>query len=78
VRGSAVELAERYADAPPKGEVVLVLGPAAAGDVDEPAGVDALRRLVDAGAHPRKAAAVVAELTGASANSLYRALTSGD
>jgi 16S rRNA (cytidine1402-2'-O)-methyltransferase len=75
VRGSAAELAARYSDAPPRGEVVLVLGPAAA-EVDEPAGVDALRRLVDAGAHPRKAATVVAELTGASANSLYRALTS--
>jgi 16S rRNA (cytidine1402-2'-O)-methyltransferase len=78
VRGSAGELAPRYADAPPRGEVVLVLGPAAEGEVDEPAGVDALRRLVEAGAHPRKAAAVVAELTGASANSLYRALTSGE
>ncbi len=30
VRGSAAELAERYAGAPPKGEVVLVLGPAEA------------------------------------------------
>ena len=39
-------------------------------------GADALRRLVDAGAQPRKAAAVVAELTGGSANALYRALTS--
>jgi hypothetical protein len=38
--------------------------------------VEALRKLVDAGAHPRKAAAVVSSLTGASANSLYRALTS--
>jgi hypothetical protein len=36
----------------------------------------ALRRLVDdAGARPRPAAAVVAELTGTSANALYRALT---
>jgi 16S rRNA (cytidine1402-2'-O)-methyltransferase len=78
VRGTAAELAERYAGAPPKGEVVLVLGPAAVDAVGEPAGVDALRRLVEAGAHPRKAASVVAELTGASANSLYRALTSGD
>lgn len=78
VRGSAAELAERYADAPPKGEVVLVLGPrsACAGE-GEPLGLDALRRLVDAGAHPRKAATVVAELTGGSANALYRALTSG-
>jgi len=78
VRGSAAELAERYADAPPKGEVVLVLGPrsASAGE-REPLGLDALRRLVDAGAHPRKAATVVAELTGGSANALYRALTTG-
>jgi 16S rRNA (cytidine1402-2'-O)-methyltransferase len=81
VRGSAAELAERYEDAPPKGEVVLVLGPAGAGGAagagPEPAGLDALRRLVDSGAHPRKAAGVVAELTGGSANALYRALTSG-
>ncbi len=41
----------------------------------EPAGLDALRRLVEAGAKPRKAATVVAELTGGSANELYRALT---
>jgi 16S rRNA (cytidine1402-2'-O)-methyltransferase len=78
VRGTAAELAERYADAPPKGEIVLVFGPPtprAAPAV--PAGLDALRRLVDAGAHPRKAAGVVAELTGGSANELYRALTSG-
>jgi 16S rRNA (cytidine1402-2'-O)-methyltransferase len=78
VRGGAGELAARYADAPPKGEVVLVLGPPTAPDgrgAGEPAGIDALRRLVDAGAHPRKAAAVVAELTGGSANALYRALT---
>jgi 16S rRNA (cytidine1402-2'-O)-methyltransferase len=73
-------LAARYAEAPPRGEVVLVLGPPsaeAASDL-EPAGLDALRRLVDAGAHPRKAAGVVAELTDGSANALYRALTAGD
>jgi len=84
VRGSAAELAERYAGAPPKGEVVLVLGPPSASGTPgasssaEPAGLDALRRLVDAGAHPRKAASVVAELTGGSANELYRALTAGE
>jgi 16S rRNA (cytidine1402-2'-O)-methyltransferase len=79
VRGSAAELAERYAEAPPRGEVVLVLGPAteAPSPDADPAGLDALRRLVDAGAHPRKAAGVVAELTGGSANALYRALTEG-
>jgi 16S rRNA (cytidine1402-2'-O)-methyltransferase len=76
VRGTAAELAERYAGAPPRGEVVLVVGPAsgAGGHQDAPAGLDALRRLVDAGAQPRTAAAVVAELTGSSANELYRAL----
>jgi 16S rRNA (cytidine1402-2'-O)-methyltransferase len=78
-RGSAAELAARYRGAPPKGEVVLVLGPPSESrDSPElPAGLDALRRLVDAGAHPRKAAAVVAELTGGSANRLYGALTAG-
>jgi 16S rRNA (cytidine1402-2'-O)-methyltransferase len=76
VRGSAGELAARYADAPPKGEVVLVLGPPSEPESGgEPVGLDALRRLVEAGAHPRKAATVVAELTGDSANALYRALT---
>ena len=38
--------------------------------------LDALRRLVDAGAKPRPAASVVSELTGVPANRLYRALTS--
>jgi 16S rRNA (cytidine1402-2'-O)-methyltransferase len=77
VRGPAAELAERYRGAPPKGEVALVLGPSsAAEDADgQPAGLDALRRLVESGAQPRKAAGVVAELTGGSANALYRALT---
>jgi 16S rRNA (cytidine1402-2'-O)-methyltransferase len=80
VRGSASELAGRYRNAPPKGEVVLVLGPPSQPDEDAegPAGLDALRRLVDAGAHPRRAAAVVAELTGGSANRLYGALTAGE
>ena len=77
VRGRASELAERYAGSPPRGEVALVLGPPSprferAGGVP---GLDALRRLVESGAQPRKAAAVVAELTGGSPNELYRALT---
>jgi len=33
---------------------------------------------VEAGARPRPAAAVVAELTGARANELYRALTASE
>jgi 16S rRNA (cytidine1402-2'-O)-methyltransferase len=77
VRGPAAELAARYRDAPPKGEVVLVLAPSEAAAADEERGVEAVRRLVAAGAQPRKAAAVVAELTGGSANALYRELTRG-
>jgi 16S rRNA (cytidine1402-2'-O)-methyltransferase len=77
VRGTAAELAERYASSPPRGEVVLVVGPAARDSAapEDPSGLDALRRLVEAGAKPRKAATIVAELTGAKANDLYRALT---
>src|ERR671923_682703 len=63
VRGAAAELAERYAGKPPKGEVALVLGPSTSTEPEEEAALDALGRLVDAGARPRKAAAVVAELT---------------
>jgi 16S rRNA (cytidine1402-2'-O)-methyltransferase len=76
VRGTAAELAARYADEAPRGEVVLVIGAAAGGEVDLGPALTALRRLVDdAGARPRPAATVVAELTGTSANALYRALT---
>jgi 16S rRNA (cytidine1402-2'-O)-methyltransferase len=82
VRGTASELAERYSESPPRGEVVLVLGAAegseAAPGTSEPAGLEALRRLVEAGAKPRTAATIVAELTGGKANDLYRALTRED
>jgi 16S rRNA (cytidine1402-2'-O)-methyltransferase len=77
VRGSASELAARYADEPPRGEVVLVVGGAAPPRELDPAAVDAVRRLVEAGARARPAASVVADLTGASANELYRAVVSG-
>jgi 16S rRNA (cytidine1402-2'-O)-methyltransferase len=75
VRGTASELAARYAAEDPRGEIVLVLGPATVPEVPLEAPVAALRRLVDAGAKPRVAAGVVAELTGTSANALYKALT---
>jgi 16S rRNA (cytidine1402-2'-O)-methyltransferase len=78
VRGSAAELAERYAGAEVKGEVVLVVGPAPEAAAALTAGLDAVRRLVDAGARARPAAGVVADLTGLSANALYRALTVPD
>jgi 16S rRNA (cytidine1402-2'-O)-methyltransferase len=76
VRGTAQELAMRYTNSPPRGEVVLVVGPAPASATPDLApALDALRRLVDAGAKPRVAASVVAELTGVAANKLYGAMT---
>jgi 16S rRNA (cytidine1402-2'-O)-methyltransferase len=74
VRGTAAELAERYVDAAPRGEIVVVVGGAAAEAVDLAPALDALARLVDAGAKARPAAGVVADLTGVSANALYKAL----
>jgi|SRR5215468_5529700 len=69
-RGSAAELAARFAE-PPKGEITLVLGPAApAADAGEAVGVVA--ELIDAGVPRRLAADVVARLTGAARNELYR------
>jgi 16S rRNA (cytidine1402-2'-O)-methyltransferase len=74
VRGDAASLAVRYASEDPRGEIVVVIGAAPREAVDLGPALDALRRLVDAGAKARPAAAVVAELTGASANALYQAL----
>jgi 16S rRNA (cytidine1402-2'-O)-methyltransferase len=75
IRGSAAELAERYSGDPPKGEIVLVVGPATAKTIDIDKPLEHLKTLVAAGAKPRPAAGVIAELTGVSANALYKALT---
>jgi 16S rRNA (cytidine1402-2'-O)-methyltransferase len=72
VRGKASELAARYVDEPPRGEIVVVVAPADAGTVELEAAVGALESLIEAGARARPAAAVVARLTGVSANELYR------
>jgi 16S rRNA (cytidine1402-2'-O)-methyltransferase len=77
VRGTLGELARRFR-AEVRGEIVVVIGPAAGAtgrDPDVTIAVDALRRLVQSGARPRAAASVVAALTGTRANDLYRALT---
>ncbi len=75
-RGPLGELARRFRDEV-KGEIVVVIAPAesGAGGTDLAFAVDALRRLVQSGARPRAAAAVVAALTGTRANDLYTELT---
>jgi len=71
VRGTAAEVAERFAE-PPKGEIVLVLGAGEAAAPDEGSSLEAVAELVAAGVSRRQAADVVARLTGASRNALYR------
>src|SRR3954452_6291457 len=70
VRGTAVDVAAAFADAP-KGEITLVLGSVAA-RVDTGAAADAVVELVGLGVPRRRAADVVARLTGAAKNELYR------
>jgi 16S rRNA (cytidine1402-2'-O)-methyltransferase len=78
-RGTLGDLARRFRGQA-KGEIVVVIGPAsnASASPDVAFAVDALRRLVQSGARPRAAASVVAALTGARANDLYRGLTGRD
>jgi 16S rRNA (cytidine1402-2'-O)-methyltransferase len=71
VRGSASEVAEAFAEAP-KGEITLVLDAWAAEGPDEDAGIAAVSELVGVGVPRRQAADLVARLTGASRNALYR------
>lgn len=75
-RGTLGELARRFRD-DVKGEIVVVISPSRrrAASPDTGFAVDALRRLVQAGARPRAAAGVVAALTGTRPNELYRELT---
>jgi 16S rRNA (cytidine1402-2'-O)-methyltransferase len=70
VRGTAAELADSFSSAP-KGEITLVLGPWA-NEPDVDAALGAVAELVAAGVPRRRAAELVASLTGASRNELYR------
>ncbi len=76
VRGTAAELSPRATrpSRPGARSRSWSVAPRRSQDEIGPA-LDALRRLVDAGAKPRPAASVVSELTGVAANRLYRALT---
>jgi 16S rRNA (cytidine1402-2'-O)-methyltransferase len=77
-RGSLVDLAAEFAGSePPRGEIVIVVGPpAAAADLDEAAIDQALRRAL-ATKSPSVAAAEVAALTGLPRRDLYRRALTG-
>jgi 16S rRNA (cytidine1402-2'-O)-methyltransferase len=72
-RGTALELAARFAE-PPKGEITLVVGAVArpVGGVDLAVPLAAVAELVAAGTPRRVAAEVVGRLTDVSRNDLYR------
>ena len=70
VIGTASELPARFAQAP-KGEITLVLGPAAGSPENETA-FEVVAELVAAGIARRRAAELVSRLTGVSRNELYR------
>ncbi len=70
VRGSAAQVAARFEE-PPKGEITLVVG-AAAAERDLEAARGAVAELVAAGTPRGVAAEVVARLTETSRNELYR------
>jgi len=70
-RGSAHELADRFAS-PPKGEITLVIGPGALEAADEGVALAAVAELVEAGVPRRRAAELIARVTGIARNRLYR------
>ena len=73
VRATAAELARRF-DAPPKGEITVVVGPAAAtrdDDEGEERALAAVGELVAAGVQRRRATEIVSSLTGIPRNRLY-------
>jgi 16S rRNA (cytidine1402-2'-O)-methyltransferase len=71
VRGTASELAARFVE-PPKGEITLVIGGVPAAAQDEDKALAAVAELVEAGVPRRRAAELVAGLTGIARNRLYR------
>ena len=72
VRGRAADVAARFAE-PPRGEITLVVaGAVVATDASEGPALAAMGELVEAGLPRRRAAELVARLTGVPRNRLYR------
>ncbi|WP_426267836.1 16S rRNA (cytidine(1402)-2'-O)-methyltransferase [Sphingomonas sp. LHG3443-2] len=79
VTGTLAELAGRYAEAPPRGEIVIVVGPPAEATAASEGDLDAaLQAALAAGASPSRAAAAVAQELGVRRKRAYeRALELG-
>jgi 16S rRNA (cytidine1402-2'-O)-methyltransferase len=71
VRGTAEQVAARFRE-PPRGEITVVVGPGEPAPADVEVGAAAVAELVAAGVPRRRAADLVARLTGGSRNRLYR------
>ena len=71
VTGTLVELAERYADTPPKGEIVIVVGPPGESPPPAEADTDAALREALSTLSPSRAAARVAADMGLARKPLY-------
>jgi 16S rRNA (cytidine1402-2'-O)-methyltransferase len=71
VTGSLPGLAARYADAPPKGEIVIVVGPPGEAEAASEGEVDAALREALKRLPPAKAAGEVAKALGADRKALY-------
>ena len=71
VRGRAADVAARFAESP-KGEIVVVLGPSPVRVADTGRALEIVRALVAGGMPRKRAADLVAGVTGGSARDLYR------
>ena len=69
--GSLSELSERYAEMPPKGEIVIVVGPPAEAAPADEADIDAALKEAMSRLSPSRAAAEVAERLGVPKRSVY-------
>jgi len=69
--GTAAELAAHYAAHPPKGEIVLLVGPPGEAAAPDEADVDAMLRAALQSEKPSQAAAQVARATGLDRKALY-------
>jgi 16S rRNA (cytidine1402-2'-O)-methyltransferase len=71
IAGTLAELAERYAEAPPKGEIVIVVGPPRAAKPASDGEVDSALRAAMTRLSPSRAAAEVAEALGLPRRAVY-------